>query len=117
MATKAEIKAELEAKGIEFTDDMNTAELLALLPEQEEIVALKPAKTGDYSWAVNKIKLNRAIAHARTTLGLKPGAEFDAAVKARYVEMNGLLVEDSPRGKSGKSGGGRVVNTAPNDED
>lgn len=117
MASKADIKAQLDEKGIAYTDDMTTAELSALLPEQEEVVAPKPAKTSDYGWAVNKIKLNRAIAHVRTTLGLKPGAEFDAAVKARYVEMNGLLVEDSPRGKGGKNGGGRVVNTAPNDEE
>lgn len=68
----------------------------------------------DLSFAVNAVKLNRAVAHVRASQpGLK-GADFAAAVKERYVEIKGLLREDAQAIRAPKKGG-RVENLADDD--
>lgn len=52
--------------------------------------------TADFGFAVNRVKLGRALSFVNAqTPGLK-GKALAEAVKARYVEIGGLLIEDKP---------------------
>lgn len=132
--TKDEMAAKLVTLGATLTGEESAADLKALLKEAAEKTGddgkgtdeltpkagRMPAPTGAaFEWAVNKVKLNRSVAYVNSTQpGLK-GAEFEAAVKERYVALNGLLAEEKAARKAGARRG-RVVNMAAdntNDED
>lgn len=84
-------------------------------PIAEPAVVGVPATAEPRDWAVSSLKLNRAVAYVQVTSpGLK-GAELEGAVKARYIALGGLLVDDKPVRGVGRRG--RVVNVADNDED
>lgn len=124
MAQKDDLKAALDAAGITYDADATLAELKALLPvdeedKQEEVVPEGPF-VPDYSFAVNKIKLNRAkdwvLKQAQLTATTAPiGEALEAAVKERYTMIGGLLRSHNLAGKAGKSK--NVVNMAPEDKE
>lgn len=66
-----------------------------------------------YQWAVNVVKLNRAIAYVRTESPTLKAADLEDAVKERYVQLGGLLKEDKTERVAKK--GGKVENVAPDD--
>lgn len=69
--------------------------------------------TSGFGWAVNLVKLNRAKAHVNATApGLK-GADFEDAVKERYIALGGLVSGEAPV-RQGKSTA-REENIAAND--
>lgn len=70
--------------------------------------------TGTYEWAVNPLKLNRAVAFVQSQTPRPAGAAFNDAVKERYLALNGLLAEKKPTGRKGK-GKGAVQNMADDD--
>lgn len=75
------------------------------------VIPATPKYAMDFSWAVNRVKLNRAIAHVQETQpGLKD-KEFESAVKARYTEIKGLLANEKPV----KATRGTVQNLADDD--
>lgn len=116
---KSDLIEEAKSLGIALTGDETVLDLEALIQDKK---GAAPAPTqseknasaiADFSWAVNAVKLNRAKAHVQeTSSGLK-GKDFENAVKARYVELKGLLAEDKPN-RSGKNPG-RVKNMADHD--
>lgn len=130
---KADILTELAALGINETQGNETiapltgketvAELEAILDQvknpQKSPTTGKGAQVADFSFAVNVNKLNRAKAYVQQqqVLAAKPalkGKELQEAVKDRYAELGGLLVEDKPnRGRRT----GRVQNLADNDDE
>lgn len=67
----------------------------------------------DFSWAANVVKLNRAKAHVKAADSSLKGKEYEAAVKERYLETNGLLVGDRP--EKGSKSGAKVQNLADHD--
>lgn len=72
-----------------------------------------PPVPAGFDFAANGMKLHRAIAWVRQTRKeVKEGSgEFTELVRARYVEIGGLLNEDKMTpSKGGK--GGKVVNLA-----
>ncbi len=75
--------------------------------------------TPDYQWAVNVVKLNRAKAYVRQQAIAsgeeKKGKDLEEAVKARYMEIKGLLKEDEPNRLAKGKKAGRIVNVAEND--
>lgn len=62
-----------------------------------------------YQWAVNPVKLNRAIAAVRVEKKGLVGAEFEAAVKDEYVKYGALLANGDALEAPKK---GKVVNMA-----
>lgn len=121
MASKKEIVKRLKAAGIEHDADASTEELEALLPEEEEeeeeeekAPAPKKDAPSDFSWAANRVKLNRSIAHVNATAPELTGNGREAAVRERYIAIKGLVIgeEIARRGK-----GGRTENVAANDEE
>ncbi len=91
-------------------------------PVKPEEVAAAAAKSqnesnaavlANFDWATNAVKLNRSIAFVQEHNPDLKGADREAAVKARYVALNGLLA-DVEVARASKSGG-KVVNTADND--
>lgn len=75
--------------------------------------------TPDYGWAVNVVKLNRSKAYVKQIAVASgnelKGKELESAVKARYVEIKGLLSEDKVTGKKHAATRGKVVNLAEHD--
>lgn len=83
-------------------------------PAQAPAVA-QPKPLMSFDWAVNVIKLNRAIAFVQAGKKGLTGAALEEAVKERYAESGGLLAEDAPAPKGKKKAAGKVVNMAPDD--
>lgn len=85
-------------------------------PAAQQAVA-QPQAAIPFEWAVNIVKLNRAIAYVRASKrDLKEKTpEFEEAVKARYVEYAGLLTGDKPTVTGKKAPQSNVVNMADDD--
>lgn len=66
----------------------------------------------DFSWAAHAVKLNRAKAWVSQQKPAPTGKAFEAAVKARYLDLKGLLAEEKVA-RQGK--GGKTVNMANDD--
>ncbi len=79
-----ETKAELEAV-------LEKAQAVADAPKEPVAPAKAAPAREDFSWAVNVVKLNRAIAHIQHTKPELKGKELEAAVKGRYITLKGLL--------------------------
>lgn len=74
----------------------------------------------NYPWAVNANKVTRALQWVKNNqaflkLPMLEADELEAAVKARYIELGGLLSEKLPQNKAASRA--RVENLADNDED
>lgn len=119
MAKIDELRDEAQELGITLTGEESANDLKTLIKDKKAEgdegdggaeVAASPA---NYDFAVNSVKLNRAKSHIQKTQPELKGNALVAAVKARYVEIGGLLVNDKPQ-RSGKKGG-RVVNMADDD--
>lgn len=125
MATKQELLIEAQSLGVTLSGEETVAQIKELVvkarpgkkttakdlpPAVREPVANEPL---DFSWAANIVKLNRAKAHVRGTLGNLKGKQFEEAVKERYLEIAGLLVSDKPL--RGVKRAGAVQNMAEND--
>lgn len=96
----------------------STGEVVAQTPTP---AVAQPKALLPYDWAANTVKLNRSIAWVNVNKkGLK-GEELEAAVRARYEELGGLIGEGGKPSKKGKKGNaGETVNLAENnvgDED
>ena len=74
-------------------------------------VEKKQEKTGDYSFAVNTLKLQRAINAATLEAGGKTPS--DELVKAHYVKLGGLLAEE----EESATALGRKIMKAPSFKD
>lgn len=86
----------------------------AVTPAEQNEQVQKEAKA-DFSFATNPIKLNRAIAYVRGVDASLKGKALEEAVKARYVELKGLLAQEKDQiDRKGKNEG-KVVNVADND--
>lgn len=115
---KADLIAKCEELKIPLTGKESVADLEALLAKGGSTEPVTQAQRNadaiaEFGWAVNAIKLNRAKAHVQEDTPSLKGKGFEEAVKARYLELGGLLSENKP--VAGGKKGGRVQNMAPND--
>ncbi len=114
MAKIDDLRTEAQELGVEFTDETSVKDLAALIKAKKSEGDEPEVKAGpaNFDFAVNAVKLNRAKSHVAKTQPELKGTALVAAVKARYIEIGGLLIGDKPQ--NGKKGG-RVVNMADDD--
>lgn len=97
---------DMPTRSVDQTDEMGTT--MPPTPATREV-----SVTADFSWAYNVVKLNRAKAWVNTAAPGLLGKALEAAVKARYEQIGGLLVEDKPNPRRGRAS--TVVNLGEDD--